>query len=156
MAAAHVQAVRAITADPGISSEIFSSPADAADLANGLCTAAGCGPGTLALQPELQHTLGQALRCAPQEQRAGAAAVWELLRAAKASARLATALLVSGGLGVIVNWLSRIQAAFSADFLLMNAGVLVLNVLECVRWGGRSVASAWLPKWLQMPWALPP
>lgn len=66
MAAAHVPAVQAVTVDPAVASELFRSPADAADLANSLCIAAACGPGTLALEPELQLSLVQALRCAPK------------------------------------------------------------------------------------------
>lgn len=66
MAAAQWPAVQAITADPAVLGQLSRSPADAADLANSLCIAAGCGPGTLALEPELQRLLAQALRCAPQ------------------------------------------------------------------------------------------
>lgn len=143
MAAAHVPAVQAITADPLVASQLFRSPADAADLANSLCIAVACGPGTLALEPELQLSLVQALRCAPKERRAAAAAVWELLMVAENSTRLATALLLSGGLGLIVNWLHHaLLASGGADYLLFSVGVLLLNALEAVRRGGRLLAEA--------------
>jgi len=65
MAAAHLPAVQAVVAQPGVASELFSSASDSADLANSLCIAAACGPG-LALEPALQQMLAHALRCCPQ------------------------------------------------------------------------------------------